>query len=176
MFLEGLTGVALAAVTQPMLIKLHVYYINSQSTIRECIHRCYIKSTTAQNWFWPIPGLTSCAGVTGRWGLQSHARGGVRWLALFKWHCTTLMVDDLTVNVWPFLQYATIPYTDSCVFCYLGMSHTLLSSYRLTKPLTIWIDLQQPRTQEKGVLIWPGYEARAQYTPFLWRTTYKSPS
>ena len=31
--------------------------------------RCYIKSPTAQEAFRPIPGLISCTGVTGRWGL-----------------------------------------------------------------------------------------------------------
>ena len=31
------------------------------------------KSPTAQDGFWPIPGLISCAGVTGRWGLLSGA-------------------------------------------------------------------------------------------------------
>ena len=38
--------------------------------------RCYAKS--------PIPGLISCAGVTGRWGLLSHAQNVVKWLALSK--------------------------------------------------------------------------------------------
>ena len=30
--------------------------------------RCYTKSPTAQDAFWPIPGLISCAEVTGRKG------------------------------------------------------------------------------------------------------------
>ena len=29
--------------------------------------------------FRPIPGLISCAGVTGRWGLLSHAQNVVKW-------------------------------------------------------------------------------------------------
>ena len=35
--------------------------------------RCYTKSRTAQDAFRPIPGLISCAGVTGRLGLLFHA-------------------------------------------------------------------------------------------------------
>ena len=36
--------------------------------------------------FRPIPSLISCAGVTGRWLLLSHAQNAVMWLALFnKW-------------------------------------------------------------------------------------------
>jgi len=35
--------------------------------------RCYEKSPTAQDAFRPIPGLISCAAVTGRWGLLYHA-------------------------------------------------------------------------------------------------------
>ena len=34
--------------------------------------RCYAKSPTVHDTFGPIPGLISCAGVTGRWGLLSH--------------------------------------------------------------------------------------------------------
>ena len=34
--------------------------------------------------FRPIPGLISCAGVTRRWRLLSHAQHVVRWLALSK--------------------------------------------------------------------------------------------
>ena len=37
----------------------------------------------------PIPGLISCAGVSGRWGLLSHAQNTVRWLSraqnIVKW-------------------------------------------------------------------------------------------
>ena len=46
--------------------------------------RCYVKSPTAQDAFRPIPGLISCAGVTGRWELLYHAQNTVRWLALSK--------------------------------------------------------------------------------------------
>ena len=46
--------------------------------------RCYVKSPIAQDVFRPIPGLISCAGVTGRWRLLSHAQHVVRWLALSK--------------------------------------------------------------------------------------------
>ena len=44
--------------------------------------RCCVKSPTAQDAFQPIPGLISCAGVTGRWGLLSCALHAARWLAL----------------------------------------------------------------------------------------------
>ena len=40
------------------------------------------KVTHVQDAFWLIPGLISCAGVTGRWGLLSHAQDAVKWLAL----------------------------------------------------------------------------------------------
>ena len=36
--------------------------------------RCCVKLPTAQDVFQPIPGLISCAGVTGRWGVLSHAQ------------------------------------------------------------------------------------------------------
>ena len=36
--------------------------------------RCYVKSPTVQD---AIPGLNSHTGVTGRWGLLSHARKAV---------------------------------------------------------------------------------------------------
>ena len=40
--------------------------------------RCYTKSPTVQDAFRPIPGLISCTGVTGRWGLHRMQSGG--WL------------------------------------------------------------------------------------------------
>ena len=40
--------------------------------------RCYGKSPTVQDAFWPIPGLVSCGGVTGR--LLPHAQNAVRWV------------------------------------------------------------------------------------------------
>ena len=46
--------------------------------------RRYAKSPTVQDVFQPIPGLISSAGVTGRWGLPSHAQNTVRWLVLLK--------------------------------------------------------------------------------------------
>ena len=45
--------------------------------------RCYVKSPTVHV-FWPVPGLISCAGVIGRWGLLSCSQNAVRWLALSK--------------------------------------------------------------------------------------------
>ena len=38
--------------------------MNNQGTISNR-PRCCTKSSTAQDTFWPIPGLISCAGVTG---------------------------------------------------------------------------------------------------------------
>ena len=43
-----------------------------------------MQSPTAQDAFRPTPGLISCTGVTGRWGLLSHAQNAVRWLALCR--------------------------------------------------------------------------------------------
>ena len=40
--------------------------------------RCYAKSPTGQDAFQAIPGLISCAGVTRRWGVLSHAQNAVR--------------------------------------------------------------------------------------------------
>ena len=42
---------------------------------------CCTESPTGQHtfWFWPIPDLISCAGVTRRWGLLLHAESAVRW-------------------------------------------------------------------------------------------------
>ena len=37
---------------------------------------------TVQDAFQPIPGLINCTGVTGRWGLLSHAQNAIRWLTL----------------------------------------------------------------------------------------------
>ena len=45
------------------------------------------KSSTVQDTLQPIPGLISCAGVTGRWGLLSHAQNEVRWLSRTAWWC-----------------------------------------------------------------------------------------
>ena len=51
--------------------------------------RCYAKSPTVQDAFQPIPGLISCAGVTGRWGLLSHAQNAACWsVFLGSWHAT----------------------------------------------------------------------------------------
>ena len=60
--------------------------MNEQSTnlLKENRPGFYLKSPTAQDVFLPIPGLISCTGVTGRWGLLSHAQNAVGWLALFK--------------------------------------------------------------------------------------------
>ena len=46
--------------------------------------RCYVRSLTLQDAFQPISDLISCAGVTRRWGLLSHAQNAVRWLALSR--------------------------------------------------------------------------------------------
>ena len=46
--------------------------------------RCYANLSTQQDAYWPIPGLISCAGMTGKWWPLSHAQNAVRWLALSK--------------------------------------------------------------------------------------------
>ena len=60
-----------------------------------------MKSPTAQGAFQPIPDLISCAGVTGRWGLLSHAQNAVM-CEVFKyaiintklrWY-VTIIIDD----------------------------------------------------------------------------------
>ena len=45
-----------------------------------------MQSPTVQDAIWSIPGLISCAGLTGMWGLLSHTQNTVRctWLALSK--------------------------------------------------------------------------------------------
>ena len=45
---------------------------------------CYVKLPTVQDAFRPIPGLISCAGVTGRWGLLSHAQKCNQMAGLIK--------------------------------------------------------------------------------------------
>ena len=64
---------------------IYVHMNNQWTTLfKENRPRCYAKSPTAQDVFQPIPGFSSCAGVTERWGLLSHAQNAVRWLALSK--------------------------------------------------------------------------------------------
>ena len=43
-----------------------------------------MQSHPLRRMLWPIPSLISCTGVTGRWGLLSHAQNAVRWPALSK--------------------------------------------------------------------------------------------
>ena len=40
--------------------------------------RWYVKSPIAQDMFWPISSFISCAGVTRRWGLLSHAQNAAK--------------------------------------------------------------------------------------------------
>ena len=51
--------------------QLDILFMNNQRTTSPLQNRprCYAKSPTVQDAFRPIPGLISCAGVTGRWGL-----------------------------------------------------------------------------------------------------------
>ena len=64
---------------------------------RKCVHaavdliqrkkldtRNFYESNLTEARFKIIPGLFSCTGVTGRWGLLSHAQNVVRWLVLSK--------------------------------------------------------------------------------------------
>jgi len=43
-------------------------YGNHCISLKKGRPRCYAKSPSAQDMFWPIPGLISCAGVTRWWG------------------------------------------------------------------------------------------------------------
>ena len=70
---------------QGQRIDIHVLVNNQWTTsFKENRPRCYAKSLSAQDAFQSIPGFSSCAGVTERWGLLSHAQNAVRWLALSK--------------------------------------------------------------------------------------------
>ena len=62
---------------QPVVAATAAIYVQSMNHVS-------VKSPTAQDAFRPIPGLISCAGVTRRWGLLSHAQNAVGWLALSK--------------------------------------------------------------------------------------------
>ena len=67
MLLVGTWGLLLA----PMALGYTVHEYMDEQTVnyislnKEGRHSCYVKSPTAQDAFWPIPGLISCAGVTG---------------------------------------------------------------------------------------------------------------
>ena len=61
-----------------------VWTINEPHLPKKKRPRCYVKSPTAQDVFRLIPRLISYTGVTGRWGLLSHAQNAVSWLALSK--------------------------------------------------------------------------------------------
>ena len=72
-----------------MRLFLHMWkHLNSQF-LKKGRPRSYAKSPTVQDAFQPIPGLISCAGVTGRWGLLSHAQNAACWsVFLGSWHAT----------------------------------------------------------------------------------------
>ena len=57
-----------------------------------------------------IPGLISCTGVTGRWGLLSHAQNADRWLALSKRLVEALQRHRLFVQL-SFIQPSLYEYT-----------------------------------------------------------------
>ena len=59
-------------------------------------------SPTVQDAFWPIPGLISYGGVTGRWGVLSHAQNGMSEVVPIQY----LPLDDV-----------------SCIFGHLGEAH-----------------------------------------------------
>ena len=67
MLLVGTWGLLLA----PMALGYTVHEYMDEQTVnyislnKEGRRSCYVKSPTAQDAFWPIPGLISCAGVTG---------------------------------------------------------------------------------------------------------------
>ena len=89
--------------------------------------------TTVQDTFRPIPGLISCAGVTGRWGLLTHAQNAVRWLVLSK-----RLVEGLQ---------------RSCTYTYGYVGLTLTQSPPSITPL----ESQEHVSQGEGSLGWrPG--------------------
>ena len=62
----------------PRHYSIHEQSMNHSSVKKkESRPRCYVKSPTAQDVFLAIPVLISCAGVTRRWGLLSHAHAAV---------------------------------------------------------------------------------------------------
>ena len=65
-------------------VPCHAWTINEEHLPYKNRPRCYVKSPTVRDVFWPIPVLISCAGVIRRWGLLSHAQNAVKWLALSK--------------------------------------------------------------------------------------------
>ena len=54
--------------------------------------------------FWPIPGLISCFGVTGRWGLLSHAQNAVRWLTLSNWSVEACLLGQTSYMYFKFIS------------------------------------------------------------------------
>ena len=95
--------------------------------------RCCVKQTTVQDTFRPIPGIISCAGVTGRWGLLTHAQNAVRWLVLSK-----RLVEGLQ---------------RSCTYTYGYVGLTLTQSPPSITPL----ESQEHVSQGEGSLGWrPG--------------------
>ena len=65
-----------------LFLSVHCTLSMNHISLKKNRPRCYAKSPTAQDTFRPIPGLISCTGLTGKWGLVSYAQNAVRWLAL----------------------------------------------------------------------------------------------
>ena len=61
------------------VVNIHEQSMNHISLNTKGRPRCYVKSPTVQDAFWPIPDVISYAGVTGSWGLLSHAQNVVSW-------------------------------------------------------------------------------------------------
>ena len=51
---------------------MHEHSMNHMFLNKKYVSRGFAKSPTAQDMFQPIPGLISCAGVTGKWGQLSN--------------------------------------------------------------------------------------------------------
>ena len=62
--------------------------------------RWYARSPTAQDMFRPIPGLISCTGVSGRWGLLYHAHMQSRLSNWLYPICQSLKILENHLNGW----------------------------------------------------------------------------
>ena len=87
-------------------------YINNQQTTSPYKNRprCYAKSPTVQNMFWPILGLISCAGVAGKWELPVTSNQDIfihtdenltqtaSWVLFFSFTSSAIMLVRLRIS------------------------------------------------------------------------------
>ena len=110
---------------------MHEQSTNHTSLKNRPMTRCYAKSPTAQDAIWPIPGLISCTGVTGRWGLLSCAQNAARWLVLFK---------RLVKALWRHLILMQLSFKDRLISIYSFLAVIILqkSVHELYRPASTW--------------------------------------